>query len=224
MASVTAIVIARSGSNRLPNKNMLDFYGQPLVARKVQQLSECRLVDRIVVGSDSQDILDAATKNHPIVMKRLRKPEFCDEKSRSWNEVIADMAAMVPGEIILWAHCTNPLIRPQTYDKAILKYLEEPNSSLLSVTRVQSHVWYEDAPLNYDPYSGSHPVAAQVKPVFFQNGGIFIWDRKAMIVHQYVFGKKPYLFEIDADEAIDIDTQQDYARALSLGIAAEEDR
>lgn len=216
---VTAVIIARGGSRRLPGKNLLNFHGRPLVAHKVHQLRQCRLVDTVVVGSDSQEILDVAAKESAQVVRR--KAEFCDEVSRPWNDVIADMASKVHGDVILWAHCTNPCIRPQTYDRALADYLtrEEGYDSLVGVTRLQSHLWFRGEPLNYTPGAVPHPVAAQLEPVYWQNGGIFIMDRQAMLDRRYVIGDRPLLFEVSEDEAVDIDTEEDYRRAVSAFVA-----
>ncbi len=213
--SVTAIVIARAGSRRLPNKNMMSFHGLPLVAHKVRQLKRCQYVDTVIVGSDSEEILAAAKKQGADT--RVRAREFCDEVSRTWNEVIVDMALRVPGETILWAHCTNPCILPSTYDRAIAYYQqalkEDSADSLLSVSAVSGHAWYMEKPVNYDPYADTHVVAARLDPIYFQNGGIFIYGRAEMIRDRYVFGKRPKFIALEPDEAIDVDTQADFDRA-----------
>jgi CMP-N,N'-diacetyllegionaminic acid synthase len=167
---VAAIVIARAGSERLPNKNMLPFQGRPLVAHKVWQLKFCRHVDAVVVGSDSQEILSAAMKEG--ARTRLRAPEYCDEKSTTWNEVIYDMVKGVDAELILWAHCTNPNIQPNTYDRGIEYFRKglvmNTCDSVVGVTSIKTHVWWGGKPLNFNPYLVKHQLAAQVTPVYVQ--------------------------------------------------------
>lgn len=215
-SAVTAIVIARGGSSRLPNKNMLDFHGMPLVAHKVAMLRGCRLIDQVIVGSDSDDILNAAREAGADT--RRRAPEFCDEKSRTWNEVIKDMVSKVSGDVIVWAHCTNPCIQIRTIERAIAKYFSMPDSfdSLVSVSPLRSHVWWRGKPLNFDPWGSAHQVAANLEPIFYQNGALFIHSRAGMAFDSYVYGRNPFLYEIDPDEAVDIDTHADYERALAL--------
>lgn len=209
--SVTAVIIARGGSERLPGKNLMMFKGRPLVAHKVAQLKQCKTIDRVIVGTDSATIAEAASEAGAEI--RMRRPEYCDEKSRSWNEVIHDMASMVPGDIIVWAHCTNPCIQPRTYDRAVAKFYESVGDSVVSVHAVQTHVWFRNHPLNFDPQSVPHKVARELEPVYIQNGGIFIAYRADMQALSYVYGPDPAMFEIDAQEAIDIDTEEDWRRA-----------
>lgn len=218
MRDTTAIIIARAGSQRLPNKNMRRFHGLPLVAHKVRQLKTCKHVSRVIVGSDSEEILNAAIAEG--AETRVRAVEFCDEISRTWNEVILDMALRVPGEVILWAHCTNPCIRPSTYDRALVRYHqildEKLGDSLLSVRRVEGHAWHGNRPINHMPWGAPHLVAAQLDPVYFQDGGIFIYDRARMIRDQYVYGHLPVVFSIEKNEGIDIDTEKDFLVAEEM--------
>lgn len=211
---ITAIVIARGGSTRLPNKNLLPFNGRTLVAHKVWQLYQTSLITKVVVGSDSDEILSAAQDEGAQIMRRA--PEFCDEKSRSWNDVIHDMVSRVTGQTILWAHCTNPCIRPDTYERAIRCFQSTDGDSLVGVTPFRGHVWWNGRPLNFDPYKYSHCVAAHLPPVYFQNGGIFIASRPLMLEWRYVYGQTPEMFVVPPDEAIDIDTQDDYERAVAI--------
>lgn len=212
----TAIIIVRSGSLRVPKKNMQDFHGRPLVAHKVWQLKQCARIDDVIVGSDSDELLNAARLEGAICMKR--KAEFCDEKSRPWNDVIYDMVSRTEGNgLIVWAHCTNPCIMPHTYDKAIEAFFgARARDSLIGVTELKTHIWYENNPLNFDPYATKHQVARNLLPAYIQHGGLFIAPRALMVKRRYVYGTTPHLFLMDQDESIDVDTYNDLERARAL--------
>lgn len=212
--SVSAVIIARGGSQRVPSKNLLDFHGRPLVAHKVWQLKQCPSIDKVFVGSDSLDILDAAHKEGAEGVHRTAP--YCDERSRTWNEVIYDMVTRITGDTVVWAHCTNPCIKPATYEKALHYFGNTRHDSIISVTPYRNHLWWMGKPLNFDPYKRDHLVAANLQPILFQNGGIFIAHRIAMQTWSYVYGPNPELMVVGEDEATDIDTQEDYERALKV--------
>lgn len=213
-SKTTAIVIARGGSQRLPNKNLLMFYSRTLIAHKVWQLRQCSLIDEVVVGSDHDDILASAADAGARTIKRA--PEYCDEKSRSWNDVIHNMVEQVDAQTIVWAHCTNPCIRPATYDRAVRTFHATDGDSLVGVSPFRNHVWWNGRPLNFDPYAKDHVVAAQLNPVYYQNGGVFIASRKLMVDRRYVYGSSPEMFVVSPEEAIDIDTWEDLDRAVAV--------
>lgn len=147
------------------------------------------------------------------------RPDFyCDESLASANDMIHNMMTLIKTDIVVWAHCTNPFISSQTYDKAIRFFLENDKyDSLLSVVKVQEHLWDENKkPLNYNPYSDRHVLARELPPYYMQDGGIFIQNYKDMLSNRYFFGKKPYLFEIPVEEFSDINNERDLVVARAI--------
>ncbi len=215
---VTAIVVARKGSVRLPSKNLLPLGSENLITRKIRQLKEAKLIDEVVVGSDSEEMLAIAMDSGATA---CRRPDFyCDERLASANDMIANMCELIePTDVIVWAHCTNPLISSHTYDLAIRFFLDniEKYDSLLSVVELREHLWKEGGvPLNYNPYGNRHIPAREIPPYYMQDGGIFVQPYEQMKQNRYFFGKKPYLFLIPDDEYLDIDTYRDYLLAKTI--------
>lgn len=212
-----ALIPAKRISTRLPGKNMLPFAGVSMLAHKIVTLKACGRIDRIIVGSDAPAILAEAQRYGA---ETLQRDAFhCDESQCSANQMIHDMASRVGGDLIVWAHCTNPLVKPITYDRAILGYEKAVllgYDSLVSVTPCRRHAWVHRQPSNFDPWSGEHVVGDKLEPVYLQDGAIFIQPREQMVSNRYFYGKNPALFEIPAHEGTDIDTAEDYAVALAL--------
>ena len=214
---VCAIIVARGGSLRLKNKNMLDIGGYSMLAHKIIQLKRCDKIDRIIVGSDSEEILKEACFYGAETVKR---PDYyCNESQCTANEMIYNMCSLIETDVVVWAHCTNPLLSPETYDRAVSVFLanEPMYDSLLSVTVLKEHLWTsESKPLNYNPYARSHTLARDLTPIYMQDGGIFIQRHKNMLRNSYFFGAKPYLFIVPENEVMDINTPRDLLVARIL--------
>ena len=60
---ICAVIVARGGSKRIPRKSLLKLNGESLIARKIRQLRSCKKINRIVFGSDSEEMLLEA-KSH----------------------------------------------------------------------------------------------------------------------------------------------------------------
>lgn len=207
---ITAVVVARGGSVRLPGKALLPFGDTTLIGWKIRQLVACAEIDRVVVNSDSPAIVKAAVREGAAAMAGR------DYKGDT-HAMIADTAQKAGGEVIVWAHPTNPLVSSDTYDAAVRAYyeaLEEGRDSLCSVYAVRRHAWMKGKPLNYDPWTHPHPLAKDTEPVMFQDGAIFIQSRRQFIETRYFFGDNPVLFVIPPSEVCDIDTSADYADAV----------
>ena len=55
-----AIIPARGGSKRIPNKNIKNFLGKPIVAYSIELAKESNLFDKIIVSTDNEKIAKLA--------------------------------------------------------------------------------------------------------------------------------------------------------------------
>ena len=51
-----AVIPARSGSKGIPNKNIIDFMGKPLIYWSILSAKASKCIDRVVVSTDSKEI------------------------------------------------------------------------------------------------------------------------------------------------------------------------
>ncbi len=73
-----AIIPARGGSKRIPDKNIVDFLGSPLMSYSIRAAEKSGLFDTIHVSTDSTQIADvAASFGHPVDF--MRAPELADD-------------------------------------------------------------------------------------------------------------------------------------------------
>ncbi len=214
---VTAVIVARKGSKRIPSKSLLKLNGESLIERKIKQLKQCKNIDRIVLGSDSDEMLEVGKS---VGAETVRRPDFyCDESVASANDMIKNMMDLIKTDVVVWSHCTNPLLSPQTYDLAVETFLNNrPDfDSLLSVVELKEHLWGTDKKvLNYNPYAAKHTPARDLPAYYMQDGGIFIQPYEQMKANSYFFGKNPYLFVIPSDEFLDINSYRDYLLAKAV--------
>jgi len=213
LMSVTAIIPVREGSQRLKNKNIAPFAGTNLLVHKIEQLKKVEEISKIIVSSDSELMLKMAELNG--VHTHNRAFEYCDEKTKSFGEVVNHIAENVEGEHIIWATCTCPLVFPKIYSKAISEYysaLENGYDSLISFEAIKRYLWDEKGPVNYK--LGLEHVPSQSLPyLYMPTFGITIAPREKMIEWSYFHGTNPYKFILEKRESVDIDDGLDLAVA-----------
>ena len=210
---LTAIIPVREGSRRLKNKNIAPFAGTNLLINKINQLKQVPEIDNIFVSSDSDTMLAMAASQG--VMTHKRAPEYCDEKTKRFGEVVNHICSNAPGDHILWATCTAPLVFPKHYQEAIRLYykaLEEGYDSLTSMEPFKRYVWDENGPLNYE-LGLKHVPSQQLPPLYFMTDGIMMAPRQKMIEWNYIHGRNPYRYLLDKRTSIDIDDGLDLACA-----------
>lgn len=72
-----AIIPARSGSQRIPQKNVRLFNGKPIIAYSIEAAINSKLFDDVIVSTDSQDIAQLA-KSYGASVPWLRPKELAD--------------------------------------------------------------------------------------------------------------------------------------------------
>lgn len=214
--SLTAIIPARAGSRRVPDKNMRLLEGVPLVERKVHQLHMVAAVDQVVVSTDCPLVGEVARAAGATVQDR--PPEYCDEVSKSWGEMVAYVCSRVEGEWVIISPCTAPLVMPSMYRRAIAVAFgldpEGPHRSVVAARKIQTYLWNESGPVNYR--LDAHPPSQALPPFWRLTGGFFIARREDMIRWEYHHCGRPSFFELDGVASVDIDTEADLRLARFL--------
>lgn len=211
--TVTAIIPVRAGSRRLKNKNVAPFAGTNLLAYKINQLKRLDWLTSIVVSSDSDAMLEIANAEGADTHKRA--PEYCDEKTKTFGEVVSHICENVDGEHILWATCTSPLVGPRLYTEAFNAYISGLGNgydSLMSVELFKRYLWDDNGPINYK-LGKAHVPSQQLPSLYFVTDGILMAPRLKMIEWNYFHGSSPLKFPISKRESVDIDDGLDLAVA-----------
>src|SRR3989344_6152513 len=60
MKRCIAIIPARAGSKRIPDKNIKDFLGRPIISYPIQTAIESGCFDEVMVSTDSESISEIA--------------------------------------------------------------------------------------------------------------------------------------------------------------------
>lgn len=216
MTVIVALLPMRHLSERVPEKNFRKVAGKPLYAHIIETLLQCEKISAIVVDTDSLVIKGGITEEYPSV-KIIDRPENLRDGRISMNEVLLHDVSVLQGSYFIQTHSTNPLLKSETIDKAIDQFLDgfPKFDSLFSVTKVQTRFWNKNGtPINHDP--GTLLRTQDLTPMFEENSCIYIFERENFLERKNRIGERPFLFEIDAIEALDIDEEADLLIAESL--------
>ncbi len=210
MNKIIALVPMRHESQRVKGKNYRMLAGKPLYQHIISTLLTCQEIGEIVVDTDSQEIMDGLRENFPQV-RIIVRPEHLRAEEIPMNEILLHDTAQVEADFYLQTHSTNPLLRRETLSRAIQTMLKNypAYDSLFSVTRMQTRLWDQlGRAINHNP-----EILLQTQnlpPVFEENSCIYIFTKNTLESTHNRLGKRPYMFEIDAAEAWDIDEEIDF--------------
>ncbi len=203
----------RHFSERVPGKTVRPFGGVPLYQHIIRTLLECRCIDEIAIDTDSPVVLSEVARLFPSV-RLLQRPTHLTDGAVPMNEVLLHDISQVEGDYYLQTHCTNPLLRGETITRAVEALLaaDPAHDSLFSVTRVQARFWDQlTRAINHNPAILMR--TQDMPPVYEENSCLYIFKRQTLETRRNRIGERPLMFEIDRDEAWDIDEELDFTVA-----------
>lgn len=213
---IVAMVPMRHSSERVKGKNYRDFAGKPLFHHVIISLLECKLIDKVIIDTDSPDIMEQTRQHFPEVLL-LQRPEHLRDGAIPMNDVLLNIVKQVPSDYYLQTHSTNPLLTSTSISAGIEKFFSiyPVYDSLFSVTRRQVRYWDQLArPINHN-----HNILLRTQdlpPVYEENSCMYIFTEEILRRKHNRIGDRPFLFEIDEIEAQDIDVELNFSVAEFL--------
>jgi CMP-N-acetylneuraminic acid synthetase len=206
-----ALMPMRHSSERVPGKNYRPFGdGRPLFHHTLDALMGCSLIDKIVINTDSPTIAEQCAEKYPDVII-IDRPESIQGGMTPMNDVLLHDVKTVESQFYLQTHSTNPIMSSDTITKAVETFFKNYPiyDSLFSVTKVQTRYWDSLArAINHNP---NILIRTQDLPPFYEeNSCLYIFERNTLIDRHNRIGNRPFLFEMDPYEAVDIDEEIDF--------------
>lgn len=210
---IVAVVPVREGSTRIKDKNFLPFGKFPtIVHNKIAQLKRAGCFDHIYLSSDSDRVKEIARECGTEYLRR--DPLMCTSKPR-WDEVVVHILNTVPGDPhVLWAMVTSPLFERYAEAVSLYRAHRKTHDSLISVKVMREYLVDEEGrPLFYS-FGAWHPYSNELKALYAINDAVFVARRSDQLKWRYWIGRRPYLFQCDALESIDINFPEDLEMAM----------
>ena len=217
-----AIIPARSGSKGLPNKNILNLYGKPLIAWSIEAAIKSKQFDKVILSTDSKQYGEIGIEYGAEVIYRGEK--VSNDKASTFD-VINDLFTKVDISNIdyfVLLQPTSPLRNESHIIEAI--HLFEKNYSkyntLVSVTEAHKSadlIKQIDESLslkNFDKDFSNYK--RQDYKEYEPNGAIFISKIDSYLTTKHFFGKQGIAYIMNHEDSIDIDGRNDFELAINI--------
>ncbi len=227
--TILAFIPARSSSQRVPQKNIKLLNGKPLISYTIEAAKKSKLINRIVVSTNSEDIASVA-KQYGAEVPFLRPENISqsDSTEMQFFEHALDWFSKNENyepDLIVLLYPTSPFKKTESIDRAIEKMLEHPEADSLRSVRLCSEHPYKmwDIKNNYlkpfikgkDP--NIHTFSYQLLPkVYIQNTCIYITRPSTIKDKKSPTGNIIIPFIMDEMESIDINTPLDFKYAETI--------
>ena len=219
-ARVAAIIPAKAYSRRVPNKNVRLFHGKPLVVHTIEQALASETIDDVFVSTDDAEIA-ALCERHGARVPFLRPLELSANHVHG-SAPILDMLERLGGASA-YAYCvslmpTSPLRRAATID-GVVRLAQQRQSNVISVApsgRTAFHFRLLAADGGLRPLLPEHEGVFNVQTddlpeVYYLNALAHCAPVDALLRHRTFQYGSPLAYQTDPVEAMDIDTERDFA-------------
>ncbi len=216
---ITAVIPARSGSKRLPDKNIKKLLGRPLVFYTIDSVLDHNEITKIIFTTDSQHYIDLVKQEYGDCIKYEYRPsEYAGDNVKVYDE----LKRLIENDVIKtewYLQClpTSPL-RDHSIVGDLIKNWKNNTRPIFSAVDydfpIQFAFTLEENNMHWDPIAKDSPMltgntrSQDLRKTFRPNGAMYL---------QHVDNIKNQTIYIDSDvylmsreDSIDIDTELDF--------------
>ena len=214
MKKVLALIPARGGSKGIPNKNIKLFNRRPLIEWSIKLALKSKLIDKVVVSSDSQKILSISKELGAEVILR---PKNISVDNATTESAISHCIKYFNNnyETIILLSPTSPLRKKNDLDNAIKFFYSNKLDSCFSGSKlIDFLIWNYDKidkkykSINYDFKNRGN--RQNRKLGYVENGSIYIFKPSLIIKKNNRIGGKFDIFNMAFWQSFEIDEKDDW--------------
>ena len=211
------IIPARGGSKRIPKKNIIDFFGKPMISYAIETALNSKLFDEVMVSTDSSEIAKIA-KQFGAKVPFIRSKENATDKSPTIDvllEVLKYYSSK--GEKYNYVCCLYPFT-PLITTAILLNTFELIKSNDVSSVFPAvpySHPVQRGFTINKSGIIDSIDLVSLEKRTqslkkVFHDAGQFYWFRPEVLKKtKSIVNSQSKVFEMNQLEVHDVDTPED---------------
>lgn len=215
---VLAIITARGGSKRLPNKNTLELNGKPLIAWSITTAFESKYIDTLIVSTDSQQIAKIS-KQYGAEIPFIRPAKLASDTATSIDVIVHAIEFLKKrGEgfdYIILLQPTSPLRVSEDIERSF-EMIDAETKCIVSVCKSEHPpLWSNTLPEDLSMKDFLSPkinnIRSQDLPEYYRlNGAVYISEINYLLMNNGFFGDKTKAFIMPQERSVDIDSKIDF--------------
>jgi N-acylneuraminate cytidylyltransferase len=234
VTTAVAFVPARSGSERVPGKNVRPLAGHPLLAYAIEVALQSGVFERVLCSTDSEEIADVA-RWYGAEVPFLRPSEYATSTSPDIEWLGFTLERLEQRyDLFAIVRATNPFRGPDVVRRGLEQLLATPEAdSLRAVALVKQHpgkMWLlaedgrtmrpllEQSHLDVAWHAGQYQA---LPPVYVQSSALEIAWTRVVSETGTREGRVVAPFFTVGHEGFNVDDEEDWARAERLVASGE---
>lgn len=226
--SVLAVIPVRSGSKRLPGKNVAELGGKPLLAHTIEQVESSSEIDTGAVSTEDEEFQKVAREHGGNVP--FDRPEELATDDATNKEVVEHAINWYNNErdtefdAVCILQVTSPFRTAEDIDGAVSKLRESDADSVVSTTEYDTPPFWavdtdEDGylrPYFGDEYLWSKTQTQSVPELRHPNGAIYAVEVETFLETMNFYTDRTVGYRMPRKRSLDIDEPFDMEMARAL--------
>ncbi|WRC02162.1 pseudaminic acid cytidylyltransferase [Helicobacter pylori] len=207
-----AIVLARSSSKRIKNKNIIDFFNKPMLVYPIEVALNSKLFEKVFISSDSMEYVNLA-KNYGASFLNLRPKNLADDRATTLEVMAYHMKELeLKDEDVACCLYGTSVFLQEKHLKNAFETLKENTDYVFTC-----------APFSASPYRSfslengvqmafkehSNTCTQDLKTLYHDAGLLYMGKAQAFKEMRPIFSPNSIALELSPLEVQDIDTLED---------------
>ena len=211
------IIPARSNSKRIPNKNIKDLFGKPVIAYPIDTAFKAGSKE-VLVLTDSKYIGRVA-REYKAEIPYYRSSQTSDDHATTYDVIkeFYDRCPQYGNEIIVLMYPCSALITPDILKSAYEKFREDyyyGANSMYTVCKyphpIQRAFNIHSNRLKYNDISYMNTRTQDLEDMYYDTGSFYIFHLQSVIDNKSLFTNNTTYYPIDTQYCCDVDTIHDW--------------
>lgn len=227
-SKIVAMIPARIGSKRVPNKNLRLLAGKPLIQYIIDTAVQVNRFSAIYLNADD-DVFRPLAENSGINF--YLRPKELGSDSATNDQFALDFLQNVDCDVLIQLLPTSPFLTVDDVERFIETMVTGDVETLVSVEHIQIACLYNGTPINFKQ-EVKNPPSQEMTPILSYATALMGWTSRSFQENMRTRGSayhgsagKTGYFELRGLSTIDIDREDDFAvaDAIMRGRAAGQD-
>ena len=220
---ILAIIPAREGSKRIPQKNIRKFLGKPLIFYAIQQALSCSFIDRTIVDTDSFKIAKIAL-GFGAEVPWLRPKRLAGDKSEIIDSILYNLQQLknkqkYEPDYLMILQTTSPLCEKEDIEGCWHMMQKSKANTVLTVCPTHPRLYYlgvDNKLILANRFKKKSTNIQEWKPGYILNGHFYIIKTSALLKEKTIITKNTKVFICPRWRSVDLDNFEDWALAEHL--------
>lgn len=218
---ILGLIPARGGSRGIPRKNIIPVAGKPLIAYTIMEATKSRYIDRVIVSTDDEEIVEIS-KKYGADVPFLRPKRLARDKTPDLPVFLHTLKWLKRNQnyipnLIVHLRPTSPLRKAEHIDDAIDILKNNKNADSIRGVCIPYQtpfkMWritgrYMKPLLKFKKLKELYNTPRQLLPlVYWQNGHIEVTRYDTITKKHSMTGDRILPYVMDPEYSIDIDSE-----------------